>query len=264
MRFIFLTLVVLLFTMLSCDIIDESQRLIEVPQVPANKTVLLVEFTDQRCVNCPAAAALVEGFHEEFDEKLISVSMHANPIYILPLETETSNLYENFFQVTQIGHPAAFVDRSTNLSPLMESWNTLIRNEIQKEAKIDISISTKLDTITGKLTVYSAVRGINLSETEATDLNLQLWITEDSIVSRQLMSNAVYNYNYIHRHVFRAAINEAWGQPIQLQTGEIVNDTVTYTLPQTWNTKQLSVVGFVYAGNNFANILQSTNSKIKK
>lgn len=245
----------------ACDIIEENERLVEIQQVPANKTAIIIEFTDQRCVNCPAAAELIEGLHEEYKDKLISVSLHANPIFVLPLETETANLYENFFQVNLVGHPAAMIDGAVNLSPARDQWATMLRNEIQKEAKAELTLHTELDEANNQITVFSSVRGIDFDN--KTDLHLQLWMVEDSIISKQLMEDGKYNYEYMHRHVFRSTINDTWGKAFPIETGNIFNDTTSIHLQTEWNKSNLYVVGFVYSGNNYDKIIQATQIKIK-
>lgn len=260
LRWIFLA--PLIMAVSSCDIIPENERIVEIQQVPPNKTVLVMEFTDQRCVNCPAAAEVIESLHQEYGDKLVSVSIHANPLFNLPLENETSNFYENFYQVTAYGHPAAIVDRRVNINRVYEEWSTMVRNEIQNEALADIQLVVTTDTNAHSIQIISEIRDIHLSSEDASNLHLQLWLTEDSIVSKQLMANAQYNYDYMHRHVFRSAANGNWGKSIVLETGETLKDTCICSYDPSWKVKNLSVVGFVYSGEAYEQVLQTKEKKL--
>ena len=45
-----------MISFVACDVVPEDDRLIDMPLNPSDRTVLLIEFTGCRCVNCPGAA----------------------------------------------------------------------------------------------------------------------------------------------------------------------------------------------------------------
>jgi len=252
-------LIILPIILQSCDIINNEDRLIEVAQVAANKTVMIIEFTDQKCVNCPAASDVIEQLKEEYPDKIISVSVHAY-ITNLPLVTATGKSYNTIFQPAAYVHPAAMIDGSENTSIATEEWSNLVRLAVQEEADADLTITCSYDSISKTLTAISQIRGVN---DDLSNLNLQLWLTEDSISSYQLMSDGSRNNDYVHNNVFRAAINGNFGENFNISPGLIVSDTTTTTISDTsWNIDHLNLVGFIYTGENFNRIIKTVKTKV--
>lgn len=260
-KILYIILGLVLLTIPSCDEIDPANRKINIGAVQANKTVLLIEFTDQNCINCSAATLLVEDMKEPamYGENLISVSMHAS-LYGFPLVTTTGKLYNNVY-TSDYMHPAAIVDGGT-YSVYKEEWNSLVRNAIQKTAPVDILLSCSYNEQTKEIIVTSNIRGIKAT---ASDLKLELWITEDNITSWQLMPDGSKNSAYVHNNVFRASITGDWGKPISVAPEKTISDVTTYVLNSKWTPQNLHVVGFVYSGNEkFDNILQAATVKVVK
>lgn len=252
---------IVLFGTQSCDVIDSDDRKIKIGAVQANKTALLIEFTDQNCINCSAATQLVEDMKsaQMYGANLISVSMHAYPMQ-LPLVTTTGKLYNNVY-TSDYMHPAAIVDGGS-YSVYKEEWSTLVRNAIQKTAPVDIQLSCSYNEQTKEITVASNIRGIKAT---ASDLKLELWITEDNIASWQLMPDGSKNSAYVHNNVFRASLTGDWGKPISVAPEETISDVTTYVLNSKWTPQNLHIVGFIYSGNEkFENILQAATVKVVK
>ena len=63
-----------------CDYIAEDERLIYEKPEPAQRVVLLEDFTGQRCSNCPTATAVIEQLHEAYGEALVAVGIHCGPL----------------------------------------------------------------------------------------------------------------------------------------------------------------------------------------
>ena len=76
-----------------------------------------------------------------------------------------------------------------------------------------------------------------------------MWLIEDGIVALQMMPDGSSNDDYVHNHVFRAAVNGTWGEDVTVKEGEATNKQYTYTLPENWNAENVSVVAFVYSDN---------------
>ena len=70
----------LLFSACSTQI-DEDQRLTYVKPAAVGKNVLLVDFTGQRCINCPTASHEIEKIQEQYSaDTVIAVGMHSGPL----------------------------------------------------------------------------------------------------------------------------------------------------------------------------------------
>ena len=89
--------------------------------------------------------------------------------------------------------------------------------------------------------------------------SLQVWLVEDSVVSVQLLTGNVQDYEYIHNHVFRATVNGQMGEDISIIQGERVEREFTYEISQDWKPENMSVVAFVY---NNTGVLQTVKAKL--
>ena len=203
--------------MTACSHIDEDEQLIYVKPAPVERSVLLEDFTGQRCVNCPNAAEEIEKLIEQYGEDaIIAVSIHSGPLgfhtnpRFLGLATDVGDEYYNH-------------------------WNPSDDNQID---------------------IYTEIQGVDGN----TRGKLQLWIVEDDITAFQMMPDGTRNDNYLHHHVFRAAVNGEWGEDVEVQEGYTVSNNHLITLSDEWKAENLSVIAFVY---NDSGVLQVTKAKLQ-
>ena len=90
-------------------------------------------------------------------------------------------------------------------------------------------------------------------------MKLQLWLVEDSIVAPQMFPNNKVDQEYVHNHVFRAAINGEWGTELTLSTKNVHKEKTAYTLPEDVVAKNAWIVGFFY---NDSGVLQAVRQKV--
>ena len=241
LRFSPLTLL-LLFA--SCSNISEDERLIYVKPAAVSRSVLIEDFTGQRCINCPNANDEVHQLQAQYgEEAVIAVAIHSGPLAFytnnrfLGLRTETGDAYYDYWQIEY--QPVGMVNRTGLLD--YTSWNGKIREELQKTAPVNITLDTKL---TGRqLDIVTTLQGVD----GTFNGKLQLWLVEDNITAFQMMPDGSRQDDYVHQHVFRAAVNGTWGEELSIREGEsreIAHQGVT--LPDDWNLQQLSVIAFVY------------------
>ena len=234
----------LTLTMSACSHIDESDRLIYVKPADVKRRVLLEDFTGQRCVNCPKASDEIKALQEQYGEDhVIAVGIHSGPLGFytkgdyLGLSTEVGDEYYDHWALEY--QPVGLIDRGAPLE--YTAWNARIREELEKTAPVEIDI--ELHQKDNQLTVQAEVMGID----GTTSGKLQLWLTEDGITAFQMMPDGTRNMEYIHRHVFRAAINGTWGESVSVAEGEtFTTKDYLFTIPEGWNADRLSVVAFVY------------------
>lgn len=267
-------------TITSCDSVDEADRYIELPGIDAKKAVLVLDFTGQRCTNCPAVHEHIEALQEQYGSSFIPVSIHAGT-QSLPisqwntryggLATPTGEVYDTYFGIAPLGYPTVVIDDSKSLvyggAANNLSWIDAVRQALQKEALVDIECeATHINATDGKSQI-----SINTTLTAGNALKgkLQLWILEDSIVMSQMgvNGNPSPDRTYKHNNVFRAAANGDWGQEITLEYGQSVTPeptlyTITGEWEESWNIDNLSIVAFFY--NESDGALQATRVKVKK
>ena len=234
----------LTLTMSACSHIDESDRLIYVKPADVKRRVLLEDFTGQRCVNCPKASDEIKALQEQYGEDhVIAVGIHSGPLGFytkgdyLGLSTEVGDEYYDHWALEY--QPVGLIDRGAPLE--YTAWNARIHEELEKTAPVEIDI--ELHQNDNQLTVQAEVMGID----GTTSGKLQLWLTEDGITAFQMMPDGTRNMEYIHRHVFRAAINGTWGESVSVAEGEtFTTKDYLFAIPEGWNADRLSVVAFVY------------------
>jgi len=248
----------------SCDEVKENERYIDMGEITAKRTVLLEEFTGQFCTNCPLAHRTIENIVEQYGENVVAVSIHAgrqsigeneNP-NITGLRVDEGNEYASNWNITD--YPSGIVNRTSGIK-MHSEWQAIIRQEMEKPSLVDIELTANYDADTQKISINTGLTpGANI------DGYLQLWITESGIIAPQSgnPSETGFSYkpDYVHNHVFRAAVNGTWGEEIALITREPQTISNEITLKGNWIPANLSVVAFVY--NSDEGVLQAAECKV--
>ena len=244
-----------LLTMAACSHIDEDERLIYEKPAPSTKTVLLEDFTGQRCVNCPKGSEIIEQLTTEFGSSVIAVGIHGGPLGFAGnarnkgLATAEGDEYYNHWQLEY--QPVGLIDRHGAVN--YADWTSQVRKALQQTAPLTLGIHA---TSTGQK-IYISVLGQGTEG--ASTGHLQVWLVEDSITAMQLMPDGSTNANYVHNHVFRTSVNGTWGEPYTVKESETIITEMTATIDDDWVKKHLSVIAFVYNDNG---VLQAAKSGV--
>ncbi len=244
--------------MTACSHIDEDERLIYVKPAPVERCVLIEDFTGQRCVNCPNAADEIHKLIEQYgEETIIAVSIHSGPLgfhtnaRFYGLSTDIGDDYYNHWNLEY--QPVGLIDRGSPAD--FTAWGTLIREELQKTAPVEIELAVAL--INDEISIHTTLKGVDGNSVG----KLQLWILEDDITAFQMMPDGTRNDNYVHNHVLRAAVNGQWGEDVTVQEGYTVEQDHSIAISDEWNPEKLAVVAFVYNDNG---VLQVTKTKLSQ
>lgn len=236
-------LTVILFV--SCNGIDEDERLIYTPPVATSRAVLIEDFTGQRCINCPNATLEIERLKEQYGaDKVIAVGIHSGPLAVysrgnvLGLRTAEGDEYYDHWQIEQ--EPMGFINRRGAVSTV-DMWGTLVREAIQMPTDIQFQLSSYFDSVDGKIKI-----NLEIVNGEPVNGHLQLWITESSITALQMMPDGSANAEYVHNHVFRRSVNGTWGTPFTAVQGEVKPLYFECEPDEGWEIANLSVVAFIY------------------
>lgn len=244
----------------SCSNIDEGDRLIYVKPAEVGRAVLIEDLTGQRCINCPTGTDIITGIIETYGEdNVIAVGIHCGPLGFagnskrVGLKTDTGDeYYTHWANGTNLGQPSAIFNRKKGKGPIdnLNNWAAEVGLIISEKANLSVNIANAYDAKTRTLTTKVGAFGVNGTISG----KLQVWIVEDGIKAMQLMPDGSANQEYIHNHVFRAAVNGTWGEDITVKEGETTSNDYSYVLPETWNADNISVVAFVYNGNGVENV----------
>ena len=253
----------------ACSNIADDERFVEVePIIPPDsisddsvivvKRVLIEDFTGQRCINCPNGAEAIVQIQKSYGEdRIIAVGLYSGPLgrlpngMPLPLYNEDANWYYEQRGVSV--QPTAMIDRG-GLNSNSDTWSTDVFNRIRLQPELDLKASCNYDEASRNVDITVEADGL-------ADVNgkLQVWLTEDNIVSPQMLPGGSSDPNYVHNHVFRATVNAQAGDDISIAQGENVTRTFTYTVSEDWKPEDMSVVTFVF---NDSGVLQAAKAPL--
>ena len=242
----------------SCSNIDEGDRLIYVKPAEVGRAILIEDFTGQRCVNCPTGTEIINGIVDTYGEdNVIAVGVHSGPLGFagnsktVGLMTDTGNeYYTHWDKENKMGQPWVIFNRKTSPDSHYNNWAAMVGTIISEKANLSVKIANAYDAATRTLTTTVGADGVN----GTVNGKLQVWIVEDGVPALQMMPDGSANKEYIHNHVFRAAVNGTWGENITVKEGETTTKQYSYKLPETWNADNIAVVAFVYNDNGVENV----------
>lgn len=242
----------------SCSNIDEGDRLIYVKPAEVGRAILIEDLTGQKCINCPTGTDVINGIIETYGEdNVIAVGIHcgsqgfAGDSKRVGLKTDTGDEYYTYWaKGAQLGQPSAIFNRKKGPIENFSNWAAEVGLLISEKANLSVNIANAYDAKTRTLTTTVGADGVN----GTVNGKLQVWIVEDGIKAMQLMLDGSVNQEYIHNHVFRAAVNGTWGEDITVKEGETTTKQYSYVLPETWNADNIAIVAFVYNDNGVENV----------
>lgn len=245
----------------SCSNIDEGDRFIEVNPVnpeEVGRAILIEDFTGQRCVNCPTGTEIINGIVEAYGEdNVIAVGIHSGPLGFAGnsktpgLMTYTGNeYYTRWDKENKMGQPWVIFNRKTSPDSQYYNWAAQVSTIISEKANLSVNIANAYDADKRTLTTTVGADGVN----GTVNGKLQVWIVEDGVPALQMMPDGSANKEYVHNHVFRAAVNGTWGEDVTVKEGETTTKQYSYVLPEAWNTDNIAVVAFVYNDSGVENV----------
>lgn len=242
----------------SCSNIDEGDRLIYVKPAEVGRAILIEDFTGQRCINCPTGTEIINGIVDTYGEdNVIAVGIHSGPLGFagnsktVGLMTDTGNeYYTRWDKENKMGQPWVIFNRKTSPDSHYNNWAAMVSTIISEKANLSVKIANAYDAATRTLTTTVGADGVN----GTVNGKLQVWIVEDGVKALQMMPDGKSNKEYIHNHVFRAAVNGTWGEDVTVKEGETTTKQYQYVLPEAWNADNIAVIAFVYNDGGVENV----------
>lgn len=244
--------------MAACSNIDDDERFIYVKPAEVARCVLLEDYTGQLCVNCPNAAGVIEQLHETYGDNVIAVGIHGGRLSLpssvsdLGLATDDGETYYN--NAGMPSQPSGRVNRKGTPATI-DTWASSVASEIEKTAPVSLELATEYDEEKGEVSITVNAMGVDGNVSG----KLQLWIIEDNIVAPQNQPDGSMKTDYVHNHVFRAAVNGTWGEDFNITEGAEKTVTATTTLKSNWKPEDCSIVAFVYNDNG---VMQAAKVKV--
>jgi hypothetical protein len=272
--FTLLTLLALVLTTFSCDIIEGPKKDYSTIQGNSARRVLLEEFTGQRCPNCPNANAKARELDSIYGENLIIIAIHATafavPVpslgYPYDYRTDIGDELAVNLGADDDGLPNGAVNRTLKSQDKwvwkFSEWTSRISEQLAETPVMDLEVASTFDETTRTASISV---DMEFFEDVAADHQLVVVITEDSIVSRQLDITTEYP-NYVHRHMLRGSVTAGfYGEsisPSPIEIGDQFTKNFTYTLPVDWNADHCEVVAYVHRLSD-KKVMQAAEAHVK-
>lgn len=251
----------------SCDDIAENERLIYVPPVQAERSILVEEFSGQLCVNCPDGAAVLEDLQERLGaDTVIVVSFHADRINqgLMPggryvgLATDAGG--ELFDKYGCNSMPSAVFDRKSGVVNDYNIWNTYVTTLLKEPTTLKLSVASAYSETDNTLDISVSAQ-LTAAATSNLNGNIHVWLTEDSIVAPQKLKAGGYDFNHVYHNIFRTSVNDLEGDAITVTTTDATERTFHATLDPAWRADKLNVIVFV---DNSDGVCQAARTKAKQ
>lgn len=204
---------------------------------PANRNVVIEEFTGRNCGYCPDGHVVANQICNNNPGRVWAVNIHAGgyaPTSYPNFNTTVSTQICNGSGVS--GFPAGMVNRSTAQAQNRGQWSGTASQQMAQASELNVGGQVVIDPETREASVTVEVYYTGNSA-EATNY-LTVYMIQDSIWGSQSGGSSNPSQwvggQYCHMHVLRAAINEStWGDAIAPTTaGTLITKEYTYTIPE--------------------------------
>ena len=210
---------------------------------PANRNVVIEEFTGVNCGFCPDGHRIVREYQEANPGRVFAINIHQGG-YAALYTTQWGNALNN--QTGMAGsYPSGTINRhvfSDGVTGLSRADFASCGNQIKEMPSfVNVAAQASIDAATRTLTVNVEVYYTGDAETGSNYLNVAL--LQDSVIGPQSGGS---NFNptqvtadgqYIHMHMLRDLLTGQWGEELTVEgsavipQGTLFQKTYTYTIP---------------------------------
>jgi len=233
---------------------DTAYVLDTMPTVTDQHNMLVEDFSGQSCPNCPAADTNLDAEALDFPGRMNRIVLFpiGTPQTIPPggsthdLESNTATDLENDLTVYNglVGLPSVGIDRVsvTNSSGI---WDVSIANRATVTDSLNMLVQSSYNTTTAMVTTTVCV---TYTKPVTYQQNLNVAITEDSIVDIHEEPLGAFDNTYLYMNTFRGFITSGY-------TGDVINYLGSSNKPQGlyWRKVYSYALPAVYNGGNVSN-----------
>jgi len=241
---------------------EEPLRVTLIQPEPADRNILVEEFTGVRCVNCPQGTDEILNLQAIYGKNVVAVAIHAGffaqryPDSKFDFKIPQGTAIEEWLGAP-LGYPAAVINRTLfpgeqSKQLPRQSWAGHIANELSKQPAVRITVQTNFDISTRELeakVLIVAEQNINHPT------RLSIMLTEDNIIDPQadVAAPGGKTVDYLHKHVLREMLTNFDGNPLaeNMQRGQVIERNFKYTIPQSelpwWKVEDMHLLAFVTA-----------------
>jgi hypothetical protein len=260
---------------------------VNVSQTPSTKTVLIEEFTGDRCGYCPYGHKYANEVSESLGDKCCVINYHVKLGELaLHYRTQFGTTLNGNFNVENgsSGIPAALFNRTDfsgsggkitkGINTSSNTYSSWANQVAAQQACANIAATAVINKSSRQLTVR--VKVYYTADGTGSSNKLNVAIIQNNIMGTQSGASANpaqgTQSEYRHMEVFRDFLTGQWGEAISPVTqGTTIDKTYTYTIPEAYtdtygNTSEpavlenLEVIAFVAEGNT--NVINACKAKL--
>ena len=220
---------------------------------------MIEQFTSTYCTYCPLGNSMLSIVKAQRDD-VIWVGVHGNlGAGVDPFTTQQGDSlmvymgsdsypsaafdrapgWEGTSVVNSIGYYEQYHQQiADELCDFFDALSDEMPNFISIEIKPEVNVNTRQAVIK-----VSGEMSSDFDELLGADNKLTVYLTEDSIIARQLNSGVWVN-QYLHNGVFRTALGSIKGVDFN-KVGNAYENEFTLTIPDEWKLENMNVVAFV-------------------
>ena len=209
-----------------------------VSTAPANRNVILEEFTGRNCGYCPDGHLIANTIMADNPGRVWAINVHAGgyaPTSYPNFNTTDGNIIHGGFTIS--GYPTGVVNRSTAAGQNRSAWANLSNGQLNQAAECNVAGVVRINPDTRIASITVEVYYTGNSSHDANYLTVAM--LQDSIMGSQSGMNGnpaqVIGNQYCHMHILRDVITEsAWGDEIAPTTqGTLIIKTYEYQIPES-------------------------------
>ena len=205
---------------------------------PANRNVIIEEFTGRGCGYCPDGHRIANELMAAHPGRLWAVNIHAGGYAQTSypnMITQDGNTIHGGFSIS--GYPTGVVNRTTSNGIDRGQWGNQSNNQLNQASECNVAGMAVVNPETRMATITVEVYYTGNSTVDENYLTIAM--LQDSILGSQ---SDYGNFNptqwignqYVHTHILRDIITtSAWGDPISPTTqGTLITRTYEYSIPE--------------------------------
>ena len=206
---------------------------------PANRNVIIEEFTGRGCGYCPDGHRIANEIMANNPGRVWAINIHAGGYAQTSypnMITQDSNTIHIGFNIS--GYPSGVVNRTTSNAIDRGQWNSQANAQMNQASECNVAGMVVVNPETRVATITVEVYYTGNSSVDQNYLTVAM--LQDSILGSQ---SDYGNFNptqwignqYVHTHILRDVITEsAWGDPISPTTqGTLITRAYEYLIPES-------------------------------